>query len=228
MRQFVAASAAEGLQSDGTASEVQLTDREIDTPNSEQAQCRAEKRALRQDEEALRAKRRQQRQHRQQEDTAFKTLKAERRAQQERRKTQIQANQRPESGKAADEQWKAIRQQRQTQMQQRQQENQQWRKEREQLRLRASQIQSIVAWIAILAEGVRSFGRWSHTARRRQSLCAPAPRVIVDNCTRQSVGLPLFVTGAKVTAQTRCYRTKRNLPLVVEALRQLLPDQKYP
>ena len=38
MRQFVAAS----------ASEVQLTDREIDTPNSEQAQCRAEKRALRQ------------------------------------------------------------------------------------------------------------------------------------------------------------------------------------
>ena len=59
MRQFVAASAAEGLQSDGTASEVQLTDREIDTPNSEQAQCRAEKRALRQDEEALRAKRRQ-------------------------------------------------------------------------------------------------------------------------------------------------------------------------
>jgi len=36
--------------------------------------------------------------------------------------------------------------------------------------------------------------------------------VIVDNCTRQSLGLPLFVTGAKVTAQ-----------MVVEALRQLLP-----
>jgi transposase InsO family protein len=58
---------------------------------------------------------------------------------------------------------------------------------REQLRLRASQIQSIVAWIAIL--------------------------VVVDNCTRQSLGLPLFVTGAKVTAQ-----------MVVEALQQLLPD----
>ena len=36
--------------------------------------------------------------------------------------------------------------------------------------------------------------------------------VVVDNCTRQSLGLPLFITGAKVTAE-----------MVVEALRQLLP-----
>jgi len=101
MRQFAAA----------CASEVKLTDREIDIKNSEQAQPRAEKRALRQDEEALHAQRRQQRQRRQQEDAAFKTLKAEHRAQQERRKTQIQANQRPEWGskKALDEQWKTIR-----------------------------------------------------------------------------------------------------------------------
>ena len=71
----------------------------------------ADKRALRQDEEALRAQHRQQRQRRQQEDAAFKTLKAERRAQQQRRKAQIQATKRPEWGskKAADEQWKAIR-----------------------------------------------------------------------------------------------------------------------
>jgi len=40
--------------------------------------------------------------------------------------------------------------QRQEQMQQRQQEDEQWRLKREQLRLRASQIPSIVAWIAIL------------------------------------------------------------------------------
>lgn len=180
MKQFVAAS----------ASEVKLTDREIDTPNSEAVQRHADKRALRQDEEALRAQHRQQRQRRQQEDAAFKTLKAERRAQQQRRKAQIQATKRPEWGskKAANEQWKAIRQQRQEQIQQRQLENQQWRLKREQLRLRASQIQSLVAWIAIL--------------------------VVVDNCTRQSLGLPLFVTGAKVTAQ-----------MVVEALRQLLPAE---
>ena len=172
------------------ASEVKLTSREIDIKNSEQAQRRAEKRALRQDEEALRTQRRQQRQRRQQEDAVFKTLKAERRAQQQKRQAQIQANQRPqwESKKALDEQWKAIRQQRQEQIQQRQRENKQWRLKREQMRLRASQIQSLVAWIAIL--------------------------VVVDNCTRQSLGLPLFVAGAKVTAQ-----------MVVEALRQLLPAE---
>jgi len=172
------------------ASEVKPTDREIDINNSEQEQCRAEKRALRQDEEALRAQRRQQRQRRQQEDAAFKSLKAERRAQQQQRQAERQQNQRPAWGskKAADEQWKAIRQQRQEQMQQRQQEDEQWRLKREQLRLRASQMPSLVAWIAIL--------------------------VMVDNCTRQCLGLPLFITGAQVTAG-----------MIVEALRELLPEQ---
>jgi len=91
MKQFVA------------ASEAKLTN--IDTPKSELAQQRADKQALRQEEEALRAQRRQQ------EDAAFKSLKAERRGQQQRRKAKIQKNQRPEWGskKAADEQWKAIR-----------------------------------------------------------------------------------------------------------------------
>ena len=172
------------------ACEAKLTNREIDTPNSELAQQRAEKRAFRQDEEALRAQRRQQRQRRQQEDAAFKSLKAERRAQQQKREAKKKANQRPQWGskKAADEQWKAIRQQRQAQIQQRQQEDEQWRLKREQLRLRASQIPSIVAWIAIL--------------------------VVVDSCTRQSLGLPLFVAGANLTAE-----------MVVEALRQLLPSE---
>jgi len=93
----------------------------------------------------LRAQHRQQRQCRQQEDAAFKILKSERRAQQQRRKAKIQANQRPEQGskKAADEQWKAIRQQRQ-------EENQQWRKQRESLRLRSEKFSFITAWIAIL------------------------------------------------------------------------------
>jgi len=188
MKQFISASASE------------VTARDIDITNSEAAQRHAEKRVLRQEEEALkadsdalssmRAQRRQQRQRQKQEDAAFKILKAERRAQQEKRKAKKRAKQRPEWGskKAADEQWKAIRQQRQAQVQQRQQERQQWRLKREQLRLRASQIQSLVTWIAIL--------------------------VVVDSCTRQSLGLPLFVAGANVTAE-----------MVVEALRQLLPSE---
>ena len=180
MKQFVAVS----------ASEVKLTDRDIEIKNSATVQRRADKRALHQDEETLRVQRRQQRQRRQQEDAAFKALKTERRRKQQKRQAQRQANQRPQWGsqKAADEQWNASRQQRREQMQQRQPQDEQWRLEREQLRLRASQIPSIVAWIAIL--------------------------VVVDNCTRQSLGLPLFVTGAKVTA-----------PMVVEALRQLLPTE---
>jgi len=179
MKHFVAAG----------ASEVKLTNRDSDIKNSAAVQRRADKRALRQDEEALRAQRRQQRQCRQQEDAAFKTLKAERRAQQQRRHAQRQATKRPQWGskKAFDEQWKASRKQRQEQIQPRKLENQQWRLKREQLRVRASQLQ-LGAWIALL--------------------------VVVDNCTRQSLGLPLFVTGANVTA-----------PMVVEALRQLLPAE---
>ncbi len=38
--------------------------------------------------------------------------------------------------------------------------------------------------------------------------------VVLDNCTRQCLGLPLFVVGAHVTAE-----------LVVEALRALLPQE---
>jgi hypothetical protein len=38
--------------------------------------------------------------------------------------------------------------------------------------------------------------------------------VITDNCTRQCLGLPLFVAGARVTAE-----------LVVAALRALLPSE---
>jgi len=143
MGQFVAAS----------ESEVKLTDRKIDIKNSKQDQRCVEKRALRQDEEALCTQRQKQRQCRQQEDAAFRTLKAQRRAQQQGRQSQIQQNQRPPWGskKAADEQWKAIRQQRQEQMQQRQQEDEQWRMKREQLRLRGSQIQSIAAWFVLIS-----------------------------------------------------------------------------
>lgn len=177
MTQFVAAS----------ASEVKRTNRKSET-TSEAMQRHADKRALRQDEEALRAQRRQQRQRRQLPDATFKNLNAERRQQQQQRQAQRQANPRPQWGsrKAAAEQWQVTRQQRQAQIQRRQQEDKHWRRKREQRRWRASQIPSVVAWMAIL--------------------------VVVAHGTRQSLGLPLFVTSAKVTAQR-----------VVEALRQRLP-----
>ena len=61
-----------------------------------------------------------------------------------------------------------------------------WRAQREQLRSQVGQLPLVSAWIAFL--------------------------VITDNCTLQCLGVPLFVAGAKVTAE-----------LVVAALRSLLP-----
>jgi len=68
----------------------------------------------------------------------------------------------------------------------RQQEDALWRTQYQQLRQQAHVVSQVSAWLAIL--------------------------VVIDNCTRQCFGLPLFVAGAQVTAQQ-----------VVEALEVLLP-----
>ena len=73
-------------------------------------------------------------------------------------------------------------------MARRTQEDVEWRQKRNLIRERLSLLPIVTAWIAIL--------------------------VITDNCTRQCLGLPLFVVGSKVTAE-----------MVVEALRVLLPPE---
>ena len=149
-----------------------------------------EKQQLRKEEAALRAARRQVRQHRKQADVAWQALKAQRKANQQHRKAQIAAGSRPPWGsrKAASQQFKQLRYQRQAELEQRKVEDQQWRKQREQLRQRAKALPLVTVWIAIL--------------------------VITDNCTRQCLGLPLFVAGAKVTAE-----------MIVSALTYLLPPE---
>lgn len=82
--------------------------------------------------------------------------------------------------------WKTLRQQRREALRQREQEDEQWRQKRLELRQRASQFPLVIAWLAVL--------------------------VIVDNCSRQCLGLPLFVAGSSVTAD-----------MVVAALAELLP-----
>ena len=91
---------------------------------------------------------------------------------------------------AQDETWRQRRAQRKSELAQRKQEDATWRQERQQHRERWSQLPLITAWIAIL--------------------------VLTDNCTRQCLGLPLFVAGPKVTAE-----------LIVEALRALLPPELH-
>jgi putative transposase len=89
---------------------------------------------------------------------------------------------------ARDEHWRALREQRRTTLEQRQREDEEWRQKRLSLRECWSQLPVVTAWIAIL--------------------------VVIDNCTRQCLGLPLFVAGPKVTSE-----------MVVEALRVLLPPE---
>jgi transposase InsO family protein len=88
--------------------------------------------------------------------------------------------------KAQNERWQFIRQQRRETQRKRKVEDQEWRQKRNRFREIWSQLPIVTAWIAIL--------------------------VITDNCTRQCVGLPLFVAGSKVTAD-----------MIVEALKVLLP-----
>lgn len=82
---------------------------------------------------------------------------------------------------------RALREQRRLQLALRKQEDDQWRLERNQLREQMNLLPIVTAWIAIL--------------------------VVTDNCTRQCLGLPLFIAGSHVTAE-----------MVVAALRVLLPQ----
>ena len=153
---------------------------------AELTDLKAQKRALRQQQATLRTQRRQVREQRRQEDQAWRQLKAARRQQQQ----QHQVGQRAAWGsrQAEDDHWAHLRQQRRQQHQQRLQQDEQWRQQRQSLRQHAAQLPLVTCWIAIL--------------------------VITDNCTRQCLGLPLFIAGPRVTAE-----------MVVEALRYLLPPE---
>jgi transposase InsO family protein len=89
---------------------------------------------------------------------------------------------------AQEEQWRQLRAQRRATLDQRQEQDTAWRQQRRYLRDAADQRPCGRAWIAVL--------------------------VLTDNCTRQCLGLPLFVAGSKVTATE-----------VRDALRALLPPE---
>ena len=151
---------------------------------------KAEIRRLRQEETQLRQERRGIRQLRKQEDAAWQTL----RQQHSQAKDEFRALSKPERRRKRHEQrtdresWKAHREQRRQTLQQRRCEDELWRQQRLDLRERISLSPIITEWIAVL--------------------------VLTDNCTRQCLGLPLFVAGSSVTAE-----------MVVTALRTLLPAE---
>jgi transposase InsO family protein len=90
--------------------------------------------------------------------------------------------------KAQDQQWRILRDQRRAAVIRRKEVAQEWKQKRLVLRQQWTALPIVTAWIAIL--------------------------VITDNCSRQCLGLPLFVAGPRVTAE-----------LIVQALKVLLPPE---
>ncbi len=156
----------------------------------EKSALKAQKQALQQEADELRVARRQQRAQRQVEDNAWKALQSPPRSAPTLNGTATLSDETsPQPTRSASVKSKrSLRAQRRAQQKQRCREDEQWRQRRRHLREQLSALPLITAWIAIL--------------------------VITDNCTRQCLGLPLFVTGPKVTAE-----------LIVAALKVLLPPE---
>jgi transposase InsO family protein len=152
------------------------------------AQHRAAKRALHQQLLELRAQRRAERERRRQQDAAWRALRSQRRAERLARQQRAVRLHPSTTRLRAQRHWRELIAQRQALLKQRKQEDAQWRAQHEQLRTQLGQLPRSSAWIAVL--------------------------VITDNCTRQCLGVPVFVAGAKVTAE-----------MVVAALRSLLPSE---
>ena len=151
------------------------------------------KRSLKKEEKQLRNERRQLREQRKLEDRAWKQARQNRKEQEQTYQSLDKKQRRDQRSvkQAQDEQWQIMRDQRRALVEKRDQQDLQWRQKRNDLRERLSELPVVKSWIAIL--------------------------VIVDNCTRQCLGLPLFVAGPKVTAE-----------MIVEALQVLLPpDLKF-
>lgn len=148
------------------------------------------RRLLKKEEKQVQNERRQIREQRRLADTAWQEVRKKKKERQAayRSLTKTERREQRQVKQAQDEQWSIMRQQRRDTLEKRPQEDIEWRQKRNALRERLSGLPVVTCWIAVL--------------------------VIVDNCTRQCLGLPLFVAGPKVTAE-----------MVVEALRVLLPPE---
>ena len=153
-------------------------------PAAEKPAKREQARKLRQAQSDLRAQRRQARQVRQAEDAAWRQSRKELSDNRASERPNVRARRGAGQRKAV--QRRKLREQRRQQLAARQQEDAQWRLQRQQLREQMDLSPLVSAWIAVL--------------------------LVTDNCTRQCVGLPIFVSGSRVTAE-----------MVTAALRALLP-----
>jgi transposase InsO family protein len=151
---------------------------------------KSEKQAVWRASQALREVRYQVRERRKQEDAIWRAF----RQQFILEKTAFRSLPKPERRKqrttreALEQRWLIACNQRRVSVKVRPEEDAEWGTKRQQLRMSVVEESSVQAWLAVL--------------------------VMTDNCTRQCAGLPVFVAGAKVTAE-----------MVVRALEALLPSE---
>lgn len=154
------------------------------------ASLKETRRLLKKEAQQLQYERCQVREQRKLEDRAWKQVRKNLKAQVEayRSLDKSQRREQRQVNQAQAVEWQIVRDQRRVMLEKRQDYDLEWRQKRNSLRQRLSELPVVTCWIAIL--------------------------VIVDNCTRQCLGLPLFVAGPKVTAE-----------MVVQALQLLLPPE---
>jgi hypothetical protein len=156
------------------------------------AELKAARRALKRDSERLQAERRAERERRGVADEAWRVQKQAHRQRAGALSAAEATKRKAEAAKRAAEkaQWRAERRVHQQEELRQRQADALWRAQRCQQREREAGVARVTAWITVLG--------------------------IVDTCTRQNLGRPLFVVGAHVTAE-----------LVVEALTVLLPAELH-
>jgi transposase InsO family protein len=163
---------------------------ESESEPTEQAAVRAAKRALGCEETQLRNERRECREKRKLEDAAWRQIRANRKVavQTYQALPKEERHQQRETKRTDDAQWRAAWVQRQALISTRAAEDVAWREARRLFRERWAELPDATVWMAIL--------------------------VVIDNCTRRCLGLPLFLAGVNVTAED-----------VAEALYVLLPPE---
>jgi hypothetical protein len=159
---------------------------------NEQNPAKAQRQQLQHQEQQLRDQRREIRQQRQYDKKAWRSLRQQRREEKAARRALAHAQRRAQHAQreAADKIWQAKRAARRAERDRKKTQDQAWRTERKRLRELLGQLPVVKEWAAIL--------------------------VIVDNCTRKCLGLPMFTAGVHVTAEE-----------VVAALKDLLPLQLH-
>jgi transposase InsO family protein len=155
-------------------------------------QKQSERAELKTRSEQMRIERRRKRARRRQEDAQWRAKRKNCQAAKKARQKLTRAERRSqrEAWKAQQATWQADKAERNEQLQARKAEDATWREERRQIKASEAQLDArlppVTAWFVIL--------------------------VVVDNCTRHCVGVPLFPVGVPVTAE-----------LIVAALRPLCP-----